>query len=156
MLFLKVTMVREKGNAGRTSGHDIIKHFTRGDSMNKTFFSSILCACVLAAGCATLTPLQKFEQDVKYRQAFVAGKPDLPVEVKDAILKGSFARGTDKSVIRDLFGEPGNRFVSESGMAELWFYEGSAFGFDKNGKLLKLSRDDEPKDATRVETEKKQ
>jgi hypothetical protein len=106
------------------------------------FFTLILFGSVLFAGCASMTSLQRFEKDAKYRQEIVNARPDLPEEVKTSLLEGIFLQGTDKSVIQDIFGEPDSRFLSESGMAEVWFYEGFSFGFDKKGKLLKLSRHD--------------
>ena len=95
---------------------------------------------LFCAGCSTVsnTGLNKFYRDDDARKDFALKHTELSPEIRQAIVEGKIIPGMSKDTIRELFGEPGKKFISESGMYEVWFYGDYAFGFDSKGVLLKF------------------
>ena len=101
---------------------------------------------LFCAGCSTVsnnTGLNKFYRDDDARKDFALKHTELSPEIRQAIVEGKIIPGMDKNTIRDMLGEPEKKFISETEMDEVWFYEDYAFGFDSKGILLKFF---EPKD----------
>ncbi|MCX7705433.1 MAG: hypothetical protein N2115_04150 [bacterium] len=98
-----------------------------------------MIACIfILCGCAHYSAYENFQRDKKLRLDFAKKHPELSPEIRQAIVEGKILPGMEQSLIRMLFGEPDETYLSETGMFEMWYYEGFAFGFDKEGILVKF------------------
>jgi len=101
---------------------------------------SVVILVALTAGCSVIhqSAYEKFLKDRDARVAFSLAHEELSLEIRQAIADGVIIPGMEKRTIFQLFGEPDGKYVSETDMMEVWFYEDISFGFDKNGVLLKV------------------
>ncbi len=97
-----------------------------------------IAAIVLVCGCAHYSAYENFQRNKKARLDFAMKHTELAPEVRQAIVEGKILPGMDQQLIRDLFGEPDETYLSETGMFEMWYYENFAFGFDSEGVLVKF------------------
>ncbi|HOC02376.1 MAG TPA: hypothetical protein P5065_00695 [Candidatus Ratteibacteria bacterium] len=93
---------------------------------------------LLLCGCAHYSAYDNFLRNTELRKEFASKHDELSPEIKQAIIDGKIVPGMDQSLIRTLFGDPDETYLSETGMFEMWYYENFAFGFDKNGKVIKV------------------
>ncbi len=100
---------------------------------------------LLLCGCVHYSAYDNFLRDTKLRRDFALKHDELSPEVRQAIVEGKILPGMDQNLIRMLFGEPDETYLSESGMLEMWYYENFAFGFDKNGNVVKVFEPDDMK-----------
>ena len=103
--------------------------------MGKRFL--IILTFPFLAGCCVKYSFKKYPIDDKEFVKNYIKKEKLPEDVKKAILHGKIFAGFEKKLIRDLFGEPESKYISETELMEVWFYKDFYFGFDKDGKLVK-------------------
>lgn len=96
----------------------------------------------LLCGCAQYSAYENFLRDKKLRLDFAKQHSELSPEVRQAIVEGKILPGMDKNLIKMLFGEPEETYLSETGMFEMWYYDGFAFGFDSEGILVKFFEPD--------------
>ncbi len=104
--------------------------------MGKT--AIILSVLILFCGCIHYSAYESFQREKKMRLDFAKKHSELSPEVRQAIVEGKILPGMDQNLIRMLFGEPEETYLSESGMFEMWYYEDFAFGFDGEGILVKV------------------
>lgn len=102
-----------------------------------------LFTSLVLGGCVHYSAYDNFLRDTKLRRDFALKHEELSPEVRQAIVEGKILPGMNQSLIKMLFGEPDETYLSETGMFEMWYYENFAFGFDKDGNIVKIF---EPKD----------
>jgi len=105
----------------------------------------VVIAIAIFCGCAHYSAYENFQKDKKTRLDFALKHPELSPEVRQAIVEGKILPGMDQNLIRQLFGDPDETYLSETGMFEMWYYENFAFGFDKDGILVKFFSPDDMK-----------
>ena len=93
---------------------------------------------ILAAGCATMQPRKDFTGDKELRESYVQEHQELQEDIKQSILQGEIIPGMEKKTIKDLLDEPLEKYESETGIMEVWYYEKFYIGFDKKGKVVKF------------------
>ncbi len=111
--------------------------------MKKSFLLATIL--MVMCGCVHYSAYENFLRDKKTRLDFALKHPELSPEVRQAIVEGKILPGMDQQLILMLFGEPDETFLSETGMLEMWYYENFAFGFDKDGILIKVFEPDDLK-----------
>ncbi len=99
---------------------------------------TLIATVLLLSGCAHYSAYDNFQRNKKLRLDFAKSHSELSPEVRQAIVEGKILPGMDQNVIRMLFGEPDETYLSETGMFEMWYYENFAFGFDSEGLLVKF------------------
>lgn len=97
-------------------------------------FTIVLLIC----GCAHYSAYDSFQRNKKLRLDFAKSHSELSPEIRQAIVEGKILPGMDQNLIRMLFGEPEETYLSETGMFEMWYYENFAFGFDSEGILVRF------------------
>ncbi len=103
--------------------------------MKKSFF--IILSLPFLVGCGVSYSFKKYPiQDREFVKNYTESK-NLSEDVKEAILHGKIFAGMKRKLIYDLFGKPESKFISETGLMEIWFYKDFYVGFDKEGKLVK-------------------
>lgn len=95
---------------------------------------------LMAAGCITTQPRKDFTRDKKLRESYVAEHQKLPEDIKQAILQGEIIPGMEKKTVKDLLDEPLEKYESETGMMEIWYYQKLYIGFDEKGKVVKSKK----------------
>jgi len=105
----------------------------------------LLIACVfLLSGCITTgsrekkAKIEKSFLNPEWRQEIVKNNPDLTEKEKETILKGKIPSGIEKEKVEKILGSPYGKYVSDSKMMEVWFYDDFFVGFDKDGKVVKF------------------
>ncbi|MCM8822510.1 MAG: hypothetical protein NC831_06840 [Candidatus Omnitrophica bacterium] len=93
---------------------------------------------LILCGCAHYSAYENFQNDKKLRLEFAKKHSELSPEVRQAIVEGKILPGMDQNLIRMLFGDPDETYLSETGMFEMWYYENFAFGFDSEGFVIKV------------------
>ncbi len=105
---------------------------------------SICLICLICSGCTT-TIGQTLKINYNTRQEYVKNHPDLPPELKDAILKGRVINGMTQSDVLAVWGKPTRIFLERGG--ESWFYDqpfysfspSKAASFNKEGRVYQSS-----------------
>ena len=109
-------------------------------------FALVGCASnQIMTGSGSGPALERYFRDQKTREAFIASHSDLSPVIRQAILDGKLIVGMKKTTIYDLFGEPEGKYLTETDMMEIWYYDGFSAGFDKNDSLLRIFRSSERK-----------
>lgn len=105
----------------------------------------LLIVCVfLLSGCITTRSRKEKEKIEKsflnpeWRQEIVKNNPDLTEKEKETILKGKIPSGIEKEKVKKILGSPYGKYVPDSKMMEVWFYDDFFVGFDKDGKVVKF------------------
>ncbi|MCM8758642.1 MAG: hypothetical protein NC906_02575 [Candidatus Omnitrophica bacterium] len=104
--------------------------------MSKIIILSIIV--LILCGCVHYSAYDNFLRDKKLRLDFAKTHSELTPEVRQAIVEGKILPGMDQNLIRMLFGDPDETYLSETGMFEMWYYENFAFGFDSQGIVVKF------------------
>ncbi|MCM8764883.1 MAG: hypothetical protein NC907_03200 [Candidatus Omnitrophica bacterium] len=103
----------------------------------------LFVAFLILCGCAPYSAYENFQKDKKLRLDFAKKHSELAPEVRQTIVEGKILPGMDQNLIRMLFGDPEETYLSETGMFEMWYYENFAFGFDAEGFVVKVFTPDD-------------
>ncbi len=99
---------------------------------------------LLFSGCATIKKKKEKKEIEKsflnplWRKEIVKNVPDLSEKEKKAILDGKILVGMEKEKVEKVLGLPYGKYISDSKMMEVWFYDDFFVGFDKDGKVVKF------------------
>ncbi len=93
-------------------------------------------------GCAHYSTNNNFFEDLEFRMDFAMEHDEFPPDVRQAIVEGKILPGMNQDLIRTIFGDPEETYMSETEMFEMWYYENFTFGFDKNGNLVTIFESD--------------
>jgi len=105
----------------------------------------LLIVCVfLLSGCITTRSRKEKEKIEKsflnplWREEIVKNVADLSEKEKKAILDGKILVGMEKEKVEKVLSLPYGKYVPDSKMMEVWFYDDFFVGFDKDGKVVKF------------------
>ena len=99
---------------------------------------------LLFSGCATIKKKKEKKEIEKsflnplWREEIVKNNSELTDEEKKEVLDGKIPVGMEKKKVEKILGTPYGKYVSESKMMEVWFYDDFFVGFDKDGKVVKF------------------
>ncbi len=99
---------------------------------------------LLFSGCATIKKKKEKKEIEKsflnplWREEIVKNVPDLSEKEKKVILDGKILVGMEKEKVEKVLGLPYGKYISDSKMMEVWFYDDFFVGFDKDGKVVKF------------------
>ena len=118
------------------------------NTIMKTVIKTIMVAVpfialALIAGCRSSGFGAADKQKEGFYSSYVDNNPKLPEDVKAAILEGKIIPGMAQKVIKDIYGEPEVKYVSQTWIMEVWFYAESYVGFNGKGKVVKSGSTEE-------------
>jgi len=104
-------------------------------------FLVVILSILLFSGCATIKGKKEIEKSFLnplWREEIVKNVSDLSEKEKKAILDGKILVEMEKGKVEKVLGLPYGKYVPDSKMMEVWFYDDFFVGFDKNGKVVKF------------------
>ena len=99
---------------------------------------------LLFSGCATIKKKEGKKESEKnflyplWREEIVKNNSDLTDEEKKAIINGKIPVGMEKKKVEKILGIPYGKYIPDSKMMEVWFYDDFFVGFDKDGNVVKF------------------
>jgi len=109
-------------------------------------YKLIMCSFVLSFvffGCAGSSPLLKPDQGSRF--AYISKHPELSADIQQAIQDGRVIKGMTKEDVRELLGDPSEKFFPSQDKSsswhtdsydEGWYYKGSIFKIVKPSKTV--------------------
>ncbi|HOV21599.1 MAG TPA: hypothetical protein PLW95_02830 [bacterium] len=105
-------------------------------------FIWIFLMFIFLSGCSIIKencPTKKKEKKLfnpEGKAEIIKNTSDLTEEGKSAELEKKITYGMDDKQVEKILGNPYGKYISESEMMEVWFYNDFYVGFDKNRKVI--------------------